>query len=179
MVDAYPLSWPVGWPRNTHRQKSNFGSHTPQSGSRLIHNQLRLMGATNIIISCNGQVSSTGAVVTTGKISDPGVAVYFIHKASGKETCVPCDRWDRLEHNLWAVGKTIESMRSIERWGAKEMVDAAFRGFVALPAPPDYSFEKRSIDELRELLRQYHPDTSETPDTDKYQAVLGEIRKRK
>jgi len=34
---------------------------------------------------------------------------------------------------LRAVWKTIEALRGIERWGAKEMVNAAFRGFKALP----------------------------------------------
>lgn len=33
-----------------------------------------------------------------------------------------------------AIEKTIEALRGLERWGAKEMVNAPFRGFKALPA---------------------------------------------
>ncbi|HEX3747556.1 MAG TPA: J domain-containing protein [Bryobacteraceae bacterium] len=40
----------------------------------------------------------------------------------------------RLRH-IYAIGKTIEALRGIERWGTGDMVEQAFTGFVALPAP--------------------------------------------
>lgn len=49
------------------------------------------------------------------------------------ETIWPCDRWRTIAENVQAIAKTIEALRGIERWGAKHMVKAAFRGFAALP----------------------------------------------
>ncbi len=63
---------------------------------------------------------------------DRGVAVYF--KLNGDEQCFPCDRWSQVEDNLHAVALSIAALRGLERWGAKEMVNAAFRGFKALPS---------------------------------------------
>ena len=62
---------------------------------------------------------------------DHGVAVYFT--LNGEERCFPCDRWHRVEDNVWAIAKSIGALRGLDRWGAKTMVDAAFRGFKALP----------------------------------------------
>ena len=42
-----------------------------------------------------------------------------------------CDRYD----NIYAIRKTIEALRDIARWSTGDMVEQAFTGFVALPAP--------------------------------------------
>ena len=48
-----------------------------------------------------------------------------------------CDVFmDEIWENMRALGKTIEAMRGIERWGAHEVIDQMFEGFTALP-PPD------------------------------------------
>jgi hypothetical protein len=49
--------------------------------------------------------------------------------------CFACDRWDRIGDNIYAIAKTIEALRGIERWRSGSMVEQAFTGFVALPAP--------------------------------------------
>src|SRR3546814_19053229 len=46
-----------------------------------------------------------------------------------------CDRWDTVRDNVRAIGKTIEAIRGIERWGASDMMERAFSAFEALPAP--------------------------------------------
>jgi hypothetical protein len=68
----------------------------------------------------------------TTRIDDPGVAVYFTR--DGKGQCIPCDQWHGVLANLRAIGKSVEALRGLERWGAKEMLDAAMAGFAALPA---------------------------------------------
>jgi hypothetical protein len=47
-----------------------------------------------------------------------------------------CDRWQKVEHNMQAIAKTIEALRGIARWGTGDMLEAAFTGFAALPPPP-------------------------------------------
>jgi hypothetical protein len=66
--------------------------------------------------------------------SDKGVAVYFSHKK--RPMCFACDRWDKVQDNIYAVAMTIEALRGIERWGGGKMMEEAFTGFTALPAPP-------------------------------------------
>ncbi|MET4003899.1 hypothetical protein ABIB48_002637 [Arthrobacter sp. UYCu511] len=63
---------------------------------------------------------------------DKGVAVYFT--LNGEDQCFPCDRWNGVADNLHAIALSIGALRGLDRWGAKEMVNAAFRGFKALPA---------------------------------------------
>lgn len=64
---------------------------------------------------------------------DQGVAVYFDRK--GRRQVLACDQYTTIGDNIRAIGKTIEALRGIERWGASDMLDRAFTGFEALPAP--------------------------------------------
>jgi hypothetical protein len=61
---------------------------------------------------------------------DPGVVVYF--RRAGKPIVFACDRWDRVEHNMRAIQKTLEAKRGIERWGAATG-EREFAGYEALP----------------------------------------------
>jgi hypothetical protein len=90
------------------------------------------MGATNIVVNSNMMYKNDGTpYARQGNIDDTGVAVYFT--LNGEQQCIPCDKWRAIGENLRAVNKTIEALRGLDRWGAKEMVNAAFRGFKALP----------------------------------------------
>ena len=44
-----------------------------------------------------------------------------------------CDRWNRIACNIWAIAKTIEAMRGIDRWDVSDMLNRAFLGFKGLP----------------------------------------------
>jgi hypothetical protein len=129
----YPLAWPPGWKRTDRPTSSKFGNVSISAESYEIFRQLRLMGASNIIISSNMRYRADGLpYANQGYIEDTGIAVYF--DLNGDQQCIPCDKWNNIGDNLRAVSKTIDALRGIERWGAKEMVNAAFRGFKALPA---------------------------------------------
>lgn len=128
----YPLAWPLGWKRTQRPERSRFANVSISSESNEIVRQLHLMGARNIIISSNMRYRQDGMpYANQGYIEDVGVAVYF--DLNGDQQCIPCDKWGSLGDNIRAIAKTIEALRGIERWGAKEMVNAAFRGFKALP----------------------------------------------
>lgn len=132
---AYPLSWPPGWPRTnpTRRIRSSFKTTLAKSRTG-VENELRLLGARNVTISSDVPIRQDGqpyAVRGADRPDDPGVAVYFtLH---GETRCIPCDKWTTVWDNLRAVEKTIAALRGIERWGASEMMHAAFQGFAALP----------------------------------------------
>ena len=128
MTQAYPLAWPAGWPRTEaiKRQRSNFKNVTVYRALTFVENELRLLGGKQMVVSSNATLGNANP-------KDPGVCIYFHY--DGVNVGIPCDRWNKVEDNLHAIGKTIEAMRGIDRWGAKNMVKAAFTGFAALPAP--------------------------------------------
>lgn len=92
------------------------------------------MGARYPVLSTNVELRRDGLPYANQREpSDPGVAVYF--EWHGKQMTFACDRWDKVRDNVRAIGKTIEAIRSIERWGASDMMEHAFSAFEALPAP--------------------------------------------
>ena len=136
MTEAYPLHWPDGWPRTRpdRRHPSRFAPKGLAAESEMIIRELHLLGTRYVVISTNVKLRRDGLPYSNKpKLHDPGVAVYF--ERDGKQQCIPCDRWETVEENARAVWKSIEALRGLDRWGAKSFVDAAFAGFVALPAP--------------------------------------------
>jgi len=131
-AEAFPLQWPDGWHRDQNPQASKFQTGLVQARKGLMR-QLDLLGAENVVISSNAVLTQDGEIAARQpKIEDTGIAVYFtLH---GEHRAIPCDKWIRLEDNVHAIELTIEALRGLDRWGAKETVDAAFRGFAALPA---------------------------------------------
>jgi hypothetical protein len=172
MRDRYPLQWPVAWKRTQNQNFSKFKPGSPYSEAYDVEHQLQLLGAKNVIITSNMQYRADGLPYARQSVQDTGVAVYF--QLEGDEQCIPCDRWRLVEENLRAVARTIEALRGIERWGAKDMVNAAFRGFKALPGgivtpPPTMPwYEVLGVDPdanalqvkaaYRELIKLNHPD---------------------
>lgn len=133
MTQAYPLHWPPTWPRTLHPKRARFDTTFSLARDGLLA-ELRRLGARDIIISTNLELRLDGLPKAARRQpNDVGVAVYFT--LAGNPQCIPCDKWNRLEDNLQAIRLTVEALRGLERWGAKEMVNAAFRGFQALPAP--------------------------------------------
>lgn len=131
MIDAYPLQWPASWPRTNTPNPARFQTSFARARNQLMR-ELDLLGATDIIISSNIELRRDGLPYANQRQpEDVGIAVYF--KLDGEDQCVPCDKWTRTEDNMQAIRKTIEALRGLDRWGAKEMVNAAFRGFKALP----------------------------------------------
>jgi DnaJ-domain-containing protein 1 len=131
MTEAYPLQWPQSWPRTEYPKRAQFGTPFGRARDQLLK-ELRLLGATGVVISSNFVLRRDGLPYADSREpADKGVAVYFT--LNGEQQCVPCDKWSTVKDNLQAVRKTIEALRGLERWGAKEMVNAAFRGFKALP----------------------------------------------
>ena len=141
MTESYPLIWPAGWKRTEshRRERSRFGTGwnakpTVAYALNELKNELRLLGAKSIVISTNVELKRDGDPYSGRRAPDDvGVAAYFV--LDGHNQCIPCDKWDKVGCNLWAVAKTVSALRGIERWGAKDMVNAAFSGFKALPSP--------------------------------------------
>lgn len=132
----YPLFWPVGYSRERWPSTSRFGTVSFERARSAIFHELKLldyaMRPDNIILSTNIPLRQDGfPYASMRQPEDKGVAVYFPYKKEAVVLC--CDQWNRVEHNLWAVAKTIEAMRGIERWGVSDFLKHSFQGFNALP----------------------------------------------
>lgn len=133
-ITAHPLSWPDSRPRTERwvRDRAKFRTSFTAAREDLV-NELRLLGAKNVVISSNVPVRMDGLPYARyPEPDDPGVAVYF--DLDGQPRCFAIDKWSTVKDNMKSIQKTIEAIRGIERWGSAEMMHAAFEGFQALPA---------------------------------------------
>lgn len=191
-TEAYPLFWPQGWKRTsqhsrirakfgkrtfvdrgTNDQGQRMGWHTKGAlsiaqGTERVLNVLDQMGYnSSVIISSNLMLRNDG-LPRSGQREpeDPGVAVYW---GNGQEArCIAVDQYDRVADNLAAIAATLEAMRAIERHGGAAILERAFTGFTALPAPEqpwqtlglDTSRPTREQveDAYRRLAMKHHPD---------------------
>lgn len=157
-IEAYPLQWPSGWRRTQEsaRQNARFGTIKRVRSERtdfswkekhrvsltkarnLLIAEINRLGGNGVVVSTNIPVRNDGLPRATFKRpQDPGVAVYWRDR-SGYPRCMACDTFDRIEDNMYALGKSIEVLRTLDRWGSSEILDRAFQG-MALPAPGDSS----------------------------------------
>lgn len=164
----FPLQWLPQQPRTKRPKKARFGNHSPsKAGDYLIAELIRL-GAKNCVISSNLQQRVRGdGFYAAQQVADSGVVVYFDLK--GKSKAMACDRWDKANHNLWALYLSVSAIRGLERWGGSEFLDGLFTGFKALPSPDDVMIMEKNYFEgietteqlerkYRELAKELHPD---------------------
>lgn len=205
MTASYPLRWPIGRPRTERRRNAPFAMTGPNALSHLT-NEVRLLGGRDLVVSTDMPVSkATGDPrwTTWRRGDDPGIAVYFA--LDGEEVVFACDHWTMPWDNLRAIGKTIEAIRGISRWGSEDMMRQAFSGYAALPAgdlpsassvipvpnPEDpwwivlgvrQDATRPELDQAyRKWARVHHPDVGGNADlfretTAAYQAAAREVR---
>lgn len=175
-TEAYPLCWPEGRPRTGqhHRERARFVTSFARARDDVIHQIELLVGryqvrSANVVVSTNIALRKDGLPLASQRAPDDvGVAVYFTYKK--RQMCFACDRWRKIEDNMQAIAKTIEALRGVARWGTGDMMEAAFNGFTALPAPGAESQwwqvlglnNQVSADVLRETWKRlrsiHHPD---------------------
>lgn len=147
-ASAYPLAWPAGWPRTSAgaRQDSKYRfKRTRYSSTQspywtfaeardALSAELDRLGASGIVLSTNYEPRLDGLPRAGGRIpDDTGIAIYFTLK--GRPMVMACDMHVRAEENMRSLALAIEAMRQIERHGGGVMMERAFTGFEALPAP--------------------------------------------
>lgn len=133
-IEAYPLAWPQGFPRTRFPERSRFKRPTFGRARDDLFQEIRRLGGDKIVLSTNIPLKKDGMPYATfASLKDNGVAVYF--QRDRKPFVLACDRWQNIEDNIRAVTVTIEAMRGLERWGVSQMLERAFQGFMALPAP--------------------------------------------
>lgn len=138
-AEAYPLYWPEGWPRTAEVERSRY-KVTYGIAVKDLQRELALLGGESLVLSSNVPLRLDGlpyADFTKRRMDDTGVAIYFMRE--GRQQVIACDSWDLVKDNIRAIGLTVAGLRAIQRAGATELLDRAFTGFKALPAPGDTS----------------------------------------
>jgi hypothetical protein len=197
----YPLDWPIGYPRTQSPGRSSFKNPTLDKTiknlvdevSRLLYGRVYTRTDVQVVISSNIPLRNDGfprADYMKSVIRDKGVAIYF--KKGDADVVLCCDKWDTVESNLHSVYKTIEALRSVERWGVSDFIQRSFTGFKALPAPeisnqwwqvlgmismPKAYYE--AVYAYRDACKMHHPDVK-GGSVEKFQQInnaLGEAKK--
>lgn len=142
MTTAYPLAWPAGWPRSRYTKAwKQAAKWTFSRATAGLVKELRLLGATHVVISTNYELGTrTGLPKKGGRIDDKGVAVYFTYAGqkapfTKRQMVMACDQYSSAEGNIRSLTLAIAGMRALERHGGGHMMERAFSGFEALPPP--------------------------------------------
>lgn len=153
MIAAYPLQWPAGWPRTAPgaMRSGRFGTKKQRQGqawastaaitvaeaTTRVLSELARMGIEreDVVISTNLSLRLDG-LPRSGQAAhrDAGAAVYW-ETRKGERRVMAIDQYSKVEDNLAAIAATLDAMRAIERHGGAQILDRAFTGFTALPAP--------------------------------------------
>lgn len=186
MIEAYPLCWPHGFKRTEYPERSRFRHVSFASARDGLLKELDMLGASDVILSTNIPLRRDGLPYSSQKQpNDKGVSVYF--KMNKQPRSIACDKWDRIEDNIhaleltvsaMALELTVSAMRGLDRWGASDVLDRVFTGFMSLPPPSDGSNDNwwevlkvsrdAKIDEVerkyRDLSKVAHPDMGGSSD---------------
>jgi hypothetical protein len=142
VIESYPLAWPPGWPRTPYHQRKagrdQFrrvnGTWTIAEARDELSREVRALGGKSVVISSNFALRRDGLLMASArKPDDESIALYFVR--AGKPLAMACDRYHDAVGNLRSLSLAIEAMRQLERHGGGTMMDRAFEGFAALPAP--------------------------------------------
>jgi hypothetical protein len=135
----------------------------------VLADEVRRFGGRDLIISSNLELKKDNTPRSGQKQpADRGVAVFF--ERNKEPMALACDVYSTVEDNLWALCRTLDALRQIERDGSPALINRAFKGFAALPDPDARRWwevlnvhETANNAEIRaayiRLARQYHPDT--------------------
>lgn len=165
-----PLAWPAGWQRTPSAQRKDDQFRTGQSGAvERIAGELAKLKATDVVVTVAAALRKSDGrpyhEAMTERAIDPGVAVYF--KLKGKDVVMARDGHPTILANLMSIAHTLEHMRGLERHGGSAMLERAFTGFLALPAPDHWTrvlgvAAEASIDDIQAAFRfkamAAHPD---------------------
>jgi len=171
MTQAYPLQWPAGQPRTKDRTDSTFKVGHSRAFEEMV-DELARFGARNVVISTNIPLRRDGSPYRDGLtdlMDDPGVAVYF---TKGKrQIAIGVDAYRRPWENCRALGLSVKAFRDIERYGAQQVLDQAFTGFMALSAPDQVS---EATNLAWWMILGVHPDATEAEIRAAYKAKVRE-----
>jgi len=135
---------------------------------RVLADEVRRFGGKDLIISSNLELRLDGNPRSGQRQPrDVGVAIFF--QRAKVDMALACDVYTSVEDNLWALCRTLDALRQIERDGSPALINRAFKGFAALPDPDAKQWwevlnvaRTASDEEIKrayyDLAKVHHPD---------------------
>ena len=113
-----PLKWPDSrpvTPRTGQRADHQFSQAlTLDESLNFLLEELKEIPAQKLTLSTDmSDISSERLRKRAGVRS--GACLYM--KWGGKQYALACDRWQKLEHNIYTLHLTLRQLRNVERWG--------------------------------------------------------------
>lgn len=132
-----PLKWPEGMPATPRAGlRSDHGFTSPLSfseSSGYLSEELEQIGTSGILYLDleNPMIDRLRKKVG----SRVGAALYFRYQ--GANYVVACDRWNTVEHNVYALHLALRQCRNMERWGLGQLgkMLKPFEAEIFLPLP--------------------------------------------
>lgn len=168
----FPLQWPDGMPRHARaREKGAFRTSLSAALENARKSLIAFGRDTGVAVKPASIVfSSNVGGLDPSTPTDPGIALWF--EWDGALRCIAVDRYSTPAANLQAIYHVIEADRTKLRHGSLAIIRAAYRGFIALPAPgakrawrevlgisPSLTPSVGTVEEhYRRLAKERHPD---------------------
>lgn len=136
-IDYFPIDsiWPRGLPR-TPAEKRTASKFKCTLGTAIsnLQEEIIFWGSSFVTVGTALAIGASGRPIFVNRpLEDPAVAIQF--ERDGQPVTFHCDRFIDPRSNLRAIGKTLENLRAIDRYGANQVLERMFSGLRALPAP--------------------------------------------
>jgi len=131
-ASPYPLHWPQGFKRALTRERGAFQTGYDRALGN-VRTSLERFARDSGRRIVDPILSSNMNPLGGDKLSDPGVAVWFIW--DGMQVCIAVDRYTTPASNLQAIHHILEARRTELRHGTLQLVRATLQGLTFLPAP--------------------------------------------
>lgn len=149
MEKSYPLEWPDDWEHiPPEKQQAARTSEGFTAARDYLLNELRLLGAKDVVVSCNIRVDRSGmAMINEERFTtkDPGAAVYF--NLGDARYAMAADDWDHPRANIRALGATIGYIRAMGRSGSQQSMEKCLIAFTKKEENVKKTDENEQIDE--------------------------------
>ena len=174
-ITPYPLCWPHGWPETPvqERRWSITGGRVNSNWNKTLKRltaEIEKLGGSGLVISTNMPLRKSDGMPygNTGLLEEPGAAIYF--NRDKRQYVFAQDAYELVADNLRSLAIALEGLRQMERHGGDKIMERAFQGFEALPAPSVRQWcqvleisENSTLGEAeasyRRLAKRFHPDT--------------------
>lgn len=140
------------WPRpfTKNRQRSKFSS-SYGSTMQLLDRELKHLGARGVCLLMalrTEDIRLDGRPRSGARPEHPGIILCFEDKSGPKR--FPCDKFDNWQDNLRAIALSLESLRTVDRYGVTTHGEQ-YRGWAALPSPKGQMGRNEAIELIRQL----------------------------
>jgi hypothetical protein len=139
-VDKWPREkTPAASRRSKYSFKASFNSTLD-----LLEHELKMLEAHDAVIQGyfrHDQIRNDGWPYNAASPSEPGIILTFYDDLD-EGFSYACDTYQLWQHNLRAIGLSLEALRAVDRYGTTSRGEQ-YQGFKALPPPADVPREMR------------------------------------